>query len=274
MSISGHLRIEELRLGSGEEWVDTSACWRFVRLASGVAYWLDTASPRAFIEGELLVVAPPIKAVVRASQLSQVVLHYFTYAPDLLSEFLTPAEREFFHHEAFERLPAVQFLPSTHQLTVQFVAILDRRSLPALLERAELLSLVAAFFSGAIPERPAAKAPSLSAQDRFWEIISQMPDSELIQHTPEQLAALCGCTTRHFNRLFHESFGMSPRARQTDLRLLRAAELLRKPEAKIRDVSLESGYRSLSLFNSLFKRRFGMSPSQWRRDSARRSSAD
>jgi AraC-like DNA-binding protein len=30
-------------------------------------------------------------------------------------------------------------------------------------------------------------------------------------------------------------------------------------------VALDSGYRSVSLFNTLFKRRFGVSPSEWRR---------
>jgi AraC-like DNA-binding protein len=30
------------------------------------------------------------------------------------------------------------------------------------------------------------------------------------------------------------------------------------------DIALASGYRSLSLFNSLFKKRFGISPSRWR----------
>jgi len=50
-----------------------------------------------------------------------------------------------------------------------------------------------------------------------------------------------------------------------ELRLQRARHLLASSNAKIIHVALDSGYRHLGLFNILFKRRFGMTPSQWRR---------
>jgi AraC-like DNA-binding protein len=94
-----------------------------------------------------------------------------------------------------------------------------------------------------------------------------MPDVELIHHSPAELARLCGCSSRHFNRMFWKQFGSSVRSRQTELRLLRARQLLSNTEGKIVQVAFDSGYRNVSLFNSLFKRRFGVTPSQWRRDS-------
>jgi len=54
------------------------------------------------------------------------------------------------------------------------------------------------------------------------------------------------------------------RSRQTELRLLKARQLLSDSTAKIIEVAFESGYRNLSLFNSLFKRRFGVTPSECR----------
>jgi AraC-like DNA-binding protein len=138
----------------------------------------------------------------------------------------------------------------------------------SLAERAEVLGLVAAFFGETVAENRAPASPGPSAHDRFEQIISQMPELELIHHTPEQLARLCGCSARHFNRLFHERFGESPRARQTELRLLKARQLLGDTDQKIMQIALDSGYRSLSLFNSLFRRRFGLSPSEWRQKSA------
>src|SRR5262249_38824425 len=60
-------------------------------------------------------------------------------------------------------------------------------------------------------------------------------------------------------------FGQSPRAHQTELRLLKARQLLVSSNSQVIQVALDSGYRSLSLFNALFKRRFGMSPSELRR---------
>ena len=72
------------------------------------------------------------------------------------------------------------------------------------------------------------------------------------------------CTTRHLNRIFNEVVGMSFREKHTELRLARACDLLATTQAKVVDVALESGYQSLSLFNSMFTRRFGVSPGKWR----------
>ena len=87
----------------------------------------------------------------------------------------------------------------------------------------------------------------------------------MINHTPAQLASLCGCSGRHFNRLFRSCFGISVRARQTELRLLKARQLLTETEKKVLEIAVDSGYRNLSLFNLLFKRQFGMTPSETRR---------
>jgi AraC-like DNA-binding protein len=265
MKAPAHLRIEEIRLPPGQEWTNDEAGYRFVCVSSGSAYWLDPAKPRAFSEGELAVVAPSLPAVVRASQLNEVVLHWFRFAPDLLSGFFTLAERQLFEIQptAGNR---IQFLPSTHPLTQRLRAVVSRRqSNQELLERTEVLGLVAAFFTDEIKNLPATDRLPTSAGHRFHQIISQMPELELIQHSAEQLARLCGCSTRHFNRLFRQQFGQSPRARQTELRLLKASQLLCDTEEKIVQVALESGYQSLSLFNSLFRRRFGVSPIEWRK---------
>ena len=40
-------------------------------------------------------------------------------------------------------------------------------------------------------------------------------------------------------------------------------------ESKVVEVALESGYQSLSLFNLMFKRHFGLTPAKWRSQSTR-----
>jgi AraC family transcriptional regulator len=49
------------------------------------------------------------------------------------------------------------------------------------------------------------------------------------------------------------------------LRLQRARHLLSHSDAKIINVALDSGYHHLGLFNAKFKKRFGMTPGDWRR---------
>lgn len=261
----GHLQIDELRLPPSQEWMEQAGAWRFVRLGSGAAYWLDSARPRVLTEGELLVLGPAAKGVVRASQLTEVVLYAFRFAPELLCGFFTVAERHFFESGA-GAAGRVQFLPSTHPLSRRFATLAAQHATACqLAERAEVLRLVAEFFGEAMPSLPPPPVRPGSAQERFEQLVARMPDLELINHTPEELARLCGCGVRHFGRLFHGHFGEPLRARQTELRLAKARQLLSSTDRKILDVALESGYQSLSLFNALFKRRFGLSPSAWRR---------
>src|SRR5262249_4810134 len=100
---------------------------------------------------------------------------------------------------------------------------------------------------------------------RFRELIQQMPDKEILNQSPDALAQLCGCSPRHFGRLFRRYFGVSLRTKQIELRLLLARQLLMDTDSKIIQVAMESGYRSLGLFNVMFKRAFGMTPTEWRR---------
>jgi AraC-like DNA-binding protein len=265
MNTPAHLQITEVRLSPGEEWSLAAGPWRFVRMSRGAAYYLDAARPRALNEGELMILAPGVKAVVRASQLGDVLLHGFNFAPDLLYGFFTLAERHIFETAGASAVEPARFLPSTHPLTRRFAELLARRE-PGhqLAQRAALLGLALTWFGEGVPRDSVPAPHSTSVHERFQTIIAQMPDAEVTQHTPEQLARLCGCSMRHFNRLFREQFGESPRARQTELRLLKARHLLGETDQRIAQIALDSGYRSLSLFNALFKKRFGLSPSECR----------
>jgi AraC-like DNA-binding protein len=265
MKVPGHLHVEELKLAPGQEWKNAGGSWRFLRIVTGAAYWLESARPRALTAGEVLVLGPAALGVVRASQLNQVVLHEFGFAPEMLCGFFTLGERHFFETGLAGAASEIQFLPSTHPLARRFAALAARVGPAAeMSHRAELLGIAGAFFGEKMSRRSRSVERGVFAQARFEQLIARMPDLEIIHHTPEELARLCGCSARHFNRLFRECFGQSPRARQTELRLLKASHLLAMSGEKVVDIALASGYRSLSLFNSLFKKRFGISPSRWR----------
>jgi AraC-like DNA-binding protein len=127
-----------------------------------------------------------------------------------------------------------------------------------------MLEVTAAAFSEEMGKHQLPETAGGSAELRFKELIQAMPDSELVNHTPEQLAQLCGCSPRHLSRLFRKHFGSTIRSRQTELRLLKAKRLLAETNAKIIHVAHESGYRHLGLFNLMFKKYLGMTPSEWR----------
>ena len=268
MKVPGHLQLEEIRLPAGQEWQAEGGQWSFLRLSIGEVYWLAPARPRAFSTGGVLILAPTVQGIVRASQISEVVLHVFGFVPEMLYGFFTLIERRLLDKGLAEVSTEAQLLPSTHPLALRFAARISSNPSTDLVERAGLLSLAAEYFATRMGERPNPAGPEVLAQQRFHRLVAQMPDLEMINHTPEELAELCGCGVRHFNRLFHHCFGQSPRARLTELRLIRAAQLLACSDEKIAQVAQFSNYRSLSLFNALFKRRFGMSPSEWRHHAA------
>ena len=109
------------------------------------------------------------------------------------------------------------------------------------------------------------------AKGRLEEVLRQMPAEDMLDLSFSELVARVGCCPRHTARLFQKTVGVSFREKQAEVRLWRARELLATTESKVVDVAFESGYQSLSLFNLMFKKRFGISPSQWRFSSGART---
>jgi AraC-like DNA-binding protein len=102
------------------------------------------------------------------------------------------------------------------------------------------------------------------ARERLESFISRLPKEEWIRREPAELAQICGCSLRHLRRLFRQCFGVSLRAQQTEHRLHRASQLLMETDDKILSIAYAVGFRHLGLFSRMFKRRFQMTPSEWR----------
>ena len=92
-----------------------------------------------------------------------------------------------------------------------------------------------------------------------------MPEADLQHRKPQELAQRCGCSPRHFRRLFREHFGHSLMPKKTELRIDKAKQLLAQTNSKIIDVALECGFQHVGLFASTFHRYTRMTPSQYRR---------
>ena len=95
---------------------------------------------------------------------------------------------------------------------------------------------------------------------------------EYIEHTLGQpiklreLAALAGISARHFERAFRQSTGSSPHAYVMERRLHMARDLLiNQPELPIEQITLRLGFSSGSHFSSAFRRRTGLTPTNFRK---------
>jgi transcriptional regulator GlxA family with amidase domain len=128
----------------------------------------------------------------------------------------------------------------------------------------EALGLVAAVFDPKASIRSEPEPLWASSMQRFRQLISVLPDVEIINYSPGELARLCGCSLRHFNHLFRNHFGASVRDRQAELRLLKSCQCLRNTDSEVFVVAQDCGFQSVEKFNFLFKKRFRVAPSEWR----------
>ena len=113
------------------------------------------------------------------------------------------------------------------------------------------------------------EAAILSATKRIKVLLEHLTEEEFLNASADELAAYCGCSLRHFSRLFLQHFGVSLRSRQTDMRLAKARRLLVETDSRVMTVASACGYRHLGVFNALFKKRFGMTPTEWRHQNGR-----
>ena len=230
---------------------------------AGAGYCLQGGAAIALNAGDAFVAGPNTAAVIRASQLGVLKLEYFLVLPQYLNGVLTVTEWHQVERLAHPAVPRVLHFPANDPVAQKFMrlAALPRRD--GLVTRAALLQLwataVAGLFTSA--ETPVA---SNKLRERFRQLVSQISEAELAGSSLPALAEQLHCSERHFSRLFREEFGIPLRSHQTELRLQRAQQLLADANAKIITVAYESGYRHLGLFNAMFKKRFGVTPSEWR----------
>ncbi|MEA3178588.1 MAG: hypothetical protein QOI59_2111 [Gammaproteobacteria bacterium] len=85
--------------------------------------------------------------------------------------------------------------------------------------------------------------------------------------TVQQLAAGVGLSRSRFSVLFSQFVGESPQSYMTRTRMQRAGRLLQEQGSSLTDIALATGYESDSSFSKAFRRQYGKTPGQYRRDS-------
>jgi AraC-like DNA-binding protein len=102
--------------------------------------------------------------------------------------------------------------------------------------------------------------------DHPADVLDRLSAKDLVNIPVEALARKFSCSRRQLNRVFHERFGYSVSALRMEMRMQKAASLLRSPRAKVINVAEDCGFNHLGLFNVCFKKRFKMTPSEWRKN--------
>jgi AraC-like DNA-binding protein len=83
--------------------------------------------------------------------------------------------------------------------------------------------------------------------------------------TIDEMAGVACLSTNHFLRTFRQAFRQTPHQFLTAQRLERARNLLLHTDLTVTEICLSVGFESLGSFSSLFRRKLGASPEQFRR---------
>jgi len=135
--------------------------------------------------------------------------------------------------------------------------------------RSQLLRVAAIILSEEFKMTHSRRMTSTNIEPRVVEVFENLNADQILNLSVGELAVKFGCSRRHLTRLFHQFFGYSVAALKMEMRLLKASSLLRDSTAKIINVAEQCGFYHLGLFNNCFKKRFGQSPGEWRKQKAR-----
>lgn len=81
----------------------------------------------------------------------------------------------------------------------------------------------------------------------------------------EQLAGTFGYSGKYLGKLFKKHTGKTVKEYINEKRLQKAAELLRKTDMPVADISARAGFNNVTYFNRLFKAAYGKTPREYRK---------
>lgn len=270
MSTHRHLLLNLFRLKPLQDWNPPSAglLFLFFMAGEGEALGATSAPPavQTLTRGDVLVLRAGFDGKVRAAHESELAFCAFSVSVEHLYPLFL-AEHFSLIQTLMDSFKTARYYPATHAATVGWQQLI--RKLPAefnLEHRSQLLHVAGAILAEEFRKLQPPLSRYERADPRVTRVFEQMSVEQILNLSGEELAGRFGCSQRHLNRLFKAHFGLSLGALRMEMRLLKVVSLLRNPDAKIITLAQQCGFNHRGLFNACFKRRFGVSPGQWRKN--------
>ncbi len=100
----------------------------------------------------------------------------------------------------------------------------------------------------------------------FLELEQQLRQRLDYQWTVDEMAALVGLGTTAFNEKVKNYTGFSPLNYLINIRISEAIKLLKRRDASVTDIALDTGFYSSQHFSTTFKKLTGFTPSEFRKN--------
>ena len=102
------------------------------------------------------------------------------------------------------------------------------------------------------------------------KIAEQLRSNPFDEYDFHRIARNQGISDDHFRRIFRAKHQLTPHAYLHHQRMLRAAELLKENDMRIKEIVYSCNFRSLIDFSRAFRKFNGMSPRQYRENARRK----
>lgn len=162
------------------------------------------------------------------------------------------------NENALQKIPAL----STEGTLALFRKIFSLMASGGRAEKIRAVSLYYSFYADALPLLETERPPELNPALRKALDVLQQTYRE--NKSVEEIAAACYISASRLFHLFQTRLDTTPVAYRNELRVRRAAELLRT-NASLEEICAETGFSSVTYFREIFKSRTGMTPSEYRR---------
>lgn len=266
MNHISHLALQEVRLAIGGNWVCLGDGLHFAFIRTGTLHCTSTAESKLIAGGDVVVMTASGKAALTPSRGREATFAWFCTRLDHLYPLFESTEISQLNRVA-ERFLLPRHYPRQSELAIDCHRLLaDVPRALTLEHRSHLLRLVSNILTAELALLEPPRAHSAGPDAHFFRVVEQLSPEEFVELRVEDLARRFGYGRRHLSRLFHRHFGTSVAAMRMELRLTKAISLLRDPDTKITAIASDCGFNHLGLFNSCFKKRFGVSPGAWRKE--------
>lgn len=259
------LTLKLFRLNSEDSWSFKQDGLCVLLTQAGAGKIVVGSVALSFGPGDVLVVKGHVAVRVQAAAGSELVFSCFAARLDHLYPLFAGTEIALLEGVA-EKFQQPRRFSSGLPLAKQCHRLMEGVTpTPNLDHRSQLLRIISIILNDEFKAGQEQRVGGLGVEEHLIQTFEQLSVDELLDISVGDLASKFNCSRRHLNRLFHQYFGFSVSSLRMEMRLLKAISLLRDTNTKIINVAEQCGFNHLGLFNTCFKRRFGVSPGQWRK---------
>jgi AraC-like DNA-binding protein len=259
-----HLTLQLVRLKRSEAWSNQGRGFSFVLAKGGNGRYASSSAAETLLPGDLLVLNSAEGGKIAAAG-QDLVFWCFSVCFEHLFPLFAASEIGLLQNTT-ESLKGARLYPASTALARECHRLVETAPPQGHVDhRSQVLRVAAAVLSVEFKNARTQRAGFVRVEEHMMQVFEELSATELLTLSVGNMAQKFGCSRRHLNRLFHQHFGCSVASLRMEMRLMKALSLLRQPDAKIIHVAEECGFNHLGLFNACFKKRFGNTPSQWRK---------